>query len=138
MKIWYSPSQNGFYSELVTPSYFEKGSPVQPISDAIEIEKTLHKKLLLEMKSGRALSYVDNDGVIAPVTVDVEVEVVEPTLDEIKSLRQIQYRARVDPIANEANMERLQGNVDEASQLEQKAIAEYEKIKLEYPLPSQP
>lgn len=135
MKIWYSPSMNHFYSEMVTPSYFDAERPVDPISDAVEITKSLHKKLLQELQSGRVLSHVENNGVIVPVTIEVQPEESAPTIDEVKFLRQQHYRTRVDPIANEANMERLQGNTEQASLLEKKAIEEYEKIKREYPLP---
>ncbi|HFQ4934133.1 TPA: hypothetical protein ACGUPE_001206 [Vibrio vulnificus] len=138
MNVWYSPKKNAFFNGMVTPSFFDKGNPVEPIADAVSITPERHQELLNELRSGRQLTSVETESGVVPVTVEPGVIEHVPTDDEIRELRLIQYKNRVDPISNEAYMERLSGNIPAAEELEARALLEYQKIKQELPLSSNP
>ncbi|HAT8515616.1 TPA: hypothetical protein I7181_18155 [Vibrio vulnificus] len=138
MNVWYSPKKNAFFNKMVTPSFFDKENPVEPIADAVSITPERHKELLNELRTGRLLTSVETESGVVPVTVEQCVIEHVPTDDEIRELRLIQYKNRVDPISNEAYMERLSGNIPAAEELEARALLEYQKIKQELPLSSNP
>ena len=138
MSVWYSPEKNAFFNKMVTPSFFVLGEPVEPIADAVSITSERHQELLNELRSGRQLTSVETELGVVPVTVEPDVTEHIPTNDEIRELRQTQYKNRVDPISNEAYMERLSGNLPAAEELEARALLEYQKIKQELPLSSNP